>query len=409
MAQLLEYLKMAVDNIRGNKGRSFLTMLGIIIGISSVIMIIGIGNGAQAQINDELSSMGGNQISVSIDSTKEISGADRFTKEDLEVIGQKVNHVEGVSPAMSFFGSVRANNKTYDTYITAGSPDIPKFLGSEKIKTGRFFNQQEFETGKNVCVISDKDAKKIFGTDDVIGMTLDLSIDNRAQSLKIIGITHINSSGMLSFAYESDSITVYAPYYFMESGYGFQIDNFDSFYIASEGVKYSKAIANDVITMLELRHNRRGDNIYIVEDMSSTLDQINSVLSTITIFIIFVAAISLLVGGIGVMNIMLVSVTERTREIGIRKALGARTGSIMMQFLSESAIITLIGGIIGIIIGVGGAFAICAIPILGFAPKISAGTILVATIFSSAVGIFFGIYPARKAAKMSPIDALRFN
>ena len=157
--------------------------------------------------------------------------------------------------------------------------------------------------------------------------------------------------------------------------------------------------------LMENRHDVRGKDVIQVENFNDYLSQMDQILSYVTIFVVFVAAISLLVGGIGVMNIMLVSVTERTREIGIRKALGARTGSVLLQFLSESAIITLLGGIIGIIMGVLGASAICSL--IGFTARVSLGTVLGASLFSSAVGIFFGIYPARKAARLSPIEALR--
>ena len=149
----------------------------------------------------------------------------------------------------------------------------------------------------------------------------------------------------------------------------------------------------------------RGEDLITINDPNNEIAQYNTILGGITAFIVLVAAISLLVGGIGVMNIMLVSVTERTREIGIRKSLGARTGSILLQFLSESAIITLLGGLIGIVLGVLGAFGICGV--LGVAPQIKLTTVLGASVFSSAVGIFFGIYPARKAARLSPIEALR--
>lgn len=171
----------------------------------------------------------------------------------------------------------------------------------------------------------------------------------------------------------------------------------------------SVAVSSDIVSLLERRYQVQGEDKFYVEDAESQISVITQVLDMLTAFISFVAAIALLVGGIGVMNIMLVSVTERTREIGIRKALGARTRSIMMQFLSESAIITAIGGIIGIILGILGAKALCSLPQLGFPPRISVATILLTTFFSSCVGIFFGIYPARKAAKLSPIEALRRN
>ena len=154
-----------------------------------------------------------------------------------------------------------------------------------------------------------------------------------------------------------------------------------------------------------MEHNIRGKNLLMVENFNDYMAEMNTILNYITVFVVFVAAISLLVGGIGVMNIMLVSVTERTREIGIRKALGARTGSVLLQFLAESALITLLGGLIGIVLGISGAAMVCGL--IGFSVSIKVSTVLGASLFSSAVGIFFGIYPARKAAKLSPIEALR--
>lgn len=200
------------------------------------------------------------------------------------------------------------------------------------------------------------------------------------------------------------TVTMEAPLSVVSSAYGFWIENNDLL-IISESAEYANQVAQDTVRLMENRHNVRGMNTIQVENFNDYMSQMDEILSYITIFVVFVAAISLLVGGIGVMNIMLVSVTERTREIGIRKSLGARTNSILLQFLSESAIITLLGGIIGIIIGVGGAFGVCSI--VGFTAKVSASTVLGASLFSSAVGIFFGIYPAKKAAKLSPIEALR--
>ena len=164
-------------------------------------------------------------------------------------------------------------------------------------------------------------------------------------------------------------------------------------------------VAQDVMEYWENKFDCKGKNLIRVESFGDYMDQMNQVLDYITLFVGLVAAISLLVGGIGVMNIMLVSVTERTREIGIRKALGARTSSIMLQFLSESAIITLLGGLIGIVLGVGGAYLICHL--IGFTAKVNVASVVIATVFSAAVGIFFGLYPARKAARLSPIEALR--
>ena len=192
----------------------------------------------------------------------------------------------------------------------------------------------------------------------------------------------------------------YFVYYTSETSY---------LYITTDGSADTGDVANKAIALLNQRHYSQGKTYFDMEDFNDQMQQINSMLNMITGFIALVAGISLLVGGIGVMNIMLVSVTERTREIGIRKSLGARTSSVMVQFLAESAIIACIGGVIGIIIGVLLAYAVCSIPTLGFAPGIKVSTILIATLFSSGIGILFGVYPARKAARLSPIEALRRN
>ena len=173
----------------------------------------------------------------------------------------------------------------------------------------------------------------------------------------------------------------------------------------AESSEYMTEVASKTLALLESRHNVRGENQIMMQSFSDFTAQFDTILSFITIFISFVAAISLLVGGIGVMNIMLVSVTERTREIGIRKALGARTASVLLQFLAEAGIITLLGGLVGICLGILGAMAVCTA--MGFTAQVSGGVVLSASLFSCGIGIFFGIYPARKAARLSPIEALR--
>ena len=255
-------------------------------------------------------------------------------------------------------------------------------------------------------MISEASAKMLFGTTDVVGMSLETTVWNYTQELKIIGVRADNQSTLINMlGGDGGYVSAEIPMSTLASCFGFFTEEFDQFYILAEKPEYSAQVAEDSMRLMELKHKVRGENKIMMESFSDYTATYDSILNVITLFISFVAAISLMVGGIGVMNIMLVSVTERTREIGIRKALGARTGSILLQFLAESGIITLLGGLIGIVVGSG--LAILACSLLGFTAHVSVVTVLIAVIFSSAVGIFFGIYPAKKAARLSPIEALR--
>lgn len=404
MGQIWEYIKIALMNIRSNKGRSVLTMLGIIIGISSVIMIISVGNGVKGSINGELNAMAGGQIYVYAYGDNEEGISLEFTDEDIDAIEEKVSHVKAVTPQWNWQGTATGRKGVFSASVAFGRPGL-EYANNDPIVKGRYFTENDYYSANKVCVITESSARAMFGTTNVVGMSFELSLYGMSQEFTIVGIRQDNAS-MMFVTTNADYVTVSmeAPMSVISSAYGFYVSN-NALLIISEGGEYASQVAADAVRLLENRHNVRGKGVIQVQNFNDMLGQINEVLGYITIFVVLVAAISLLVGGIGVMNIMLVSVTERTREIGIRKSLGARTGSILMQFLSESAIITLLGGIIGILIGVAGASGVCAL--VGFTAQISAGTVLGASLFSSAVGIFFGIYPARKAARLSPIDALR--
>ncbi len=407
MTQFIEYLKMAIANIRSNKGRSLLTMLGIIIGISSVIMIISIGNSVKSGINDELNSFAGGQLYISFDTKKQKESLLEFTQDDFDAIQEKVPHVKGVTPQYYMYGTISgAKGKDFDATVTAGTEGY-QYINSDPIVKGTYFTRQNVENGDRGCIITESNAKKLFGTtDNVIGMPVEVTLYGSTVELYVMGIRKDNTSAMMNMITgDADRIKIEMPYSVLNSSFGFYIEGFDGAYIIGEGAEYSSDISKAALNLLEARYNVRGEGLFVLQDFNDNLSSINSVLNIITMFVILVASISLLVGGIGVMNIMLVSVTERTREIGIRKALGARTESILTQFLSESAIITLIGGIIGIIIGIAGAAVVCTA--IGYAVKITVSTVLIASLFSSCVGLFFGIYPAKKAAKLNPIEALR--
>lgn len=401
MAQVLEYIKIALMNIRSNKGRSFLTMLGIIIGISSVIMIISIGNGVKGGINSELNAIVGGQIYVYSDGQNDEGISVEFTDEDIDALQTKVANVKAVTPRWTLSGTATGRKGIYTASMSLGMPGL-EYVSSDPIIAGRYFNENDYYSANRVCVVTEASARTMFGTTNVVDMTFDFTIYGSTQEFTIIGIRKDNASVLVTVS-GTETVSIEAPLSTMKEA-GFEIVN-DALLIISDGAENASQVAADAVRLMENRHDVRGKNVIQVENFNDYMSQMNDILSYVTIFVVFVAAISLLVGGIGVMNIMLVSVTERTREIGIRKSLGARTGSILLQFLSESAIITLLGGIIGIVIGVLGATGVCML--IGFTARISVGTVIGASLFSSAVGIFFGIYPARKAAKLSPIEALR--
>ncbi len=403
MTQILEYIKIALMNIKSNKGRSVLTMLGIIIGISSVIMVISIGNGVRGQVNSELEGLAGGQLAFYVDSTRKDTTV-MFDQSDFDAIMEQVEHVKGVTPEYGTWGTAEGPKGDFDINMTGGTTGLQYALNDPIIK-GKYFSQNDYDSGSNTCIITEGSAVALFGTTDVVGMSFDATFWGITQELRIVGIRKDNASSLVSMGMGTTYIQAEVPLTFMSNKLGFYIDEVDMFYVIAESSEYSSEVAKKVMTLLENRHNVRGEEQIMMESFTDYTAQFDTILGFITIFISFVAAISLLVGGIGVMNIMLVSVTERTREIGIRKALGARTGSILLQFLAEAGIITLLGGVIGIILGVTGAYGVCALA--GIQAKVSAGTVIMASVFSCGVGIFFGIYPARKAAHLSPIEALR--
>lgn len=400
---IMESFSSALQSVMSNKMRSFLTMLGIIIGISSVITIVSIGEGGKKAITGEFESIGTNVINVNVKArNNNIEYRDYFTMQDAELIKEKIQEVTSVTLANGDFGSVKTESKTKDASINGINESYSELVKTDMAE-GRFINERDVQTFRNVIVIDDISAQKFFGNQSALGQRVKLTVGNNNLNVTIIGVTKSANSGMASMFGDNMPAQIYLPITISDKIMTRTEISFMS--VMVDDMEKATEIAAKIVRLLEKSHRNEGK--YAAEEGFKELDMINSVLQTFTLVIGAIAGISLIVGGIGVMNIMLVSVTERTREIGIRKALGAKNKDIMMQFLTESLILCLIGGTIGMTLGI--TLGWIAGSIINVSPGISLQTILISFGFSSAVGIFFGLYPANKAAKLDPIEALRYE
>ncbi len=401
MGKIGEYLKSAIKQILGNGYRTAMTMLGIVIGIAAVIAVVALGNGMSAYVTSSLNDLAGNYGVMSMNTSKT---SERFTRDDMLLIEDSIPDIKGVSPNLSAYGKVTARKGTFECSLNGGSEALQYALSNEIVK-GSYFNRQQVESGARVCIMLLDDAKKLFGTEDAVGREIDITVGGKTATYTIIGLRdHMND--MYAFIMEGQDYycEIELPYTALCADFDFDSENFYQLVVFDDQSTLSKTVdtAKEIMTN---KHGLRGTTALSAYSMADFAQELDQILGYASSFLLLVSVISLIVGGIGVMNIMLVSVTERTREIGIRKSIGASTGAILTQFLAESAILTLLGGIVGIILGIGLAYVICTA--IGFDVIITPTSVLGAALFSVLIGLFFGIYPARKAALMKPIDALR--
>jgi putative ABC transport system permease protein len=423
--QLIENIALAVNGLRSNKMRALLTMLGIIIGIGSVLAIVTVGDSMTASVTSVMNDMGANSIQLGLvnrpDENGEYRGnvsgsGSRISDEDLitdEMVLRYREAFAGQIQAIAltdYTGSGQAKNGRNRAVCDVQGLNADAF-GTVNLDliAGHFLNDREVEGAKNVAVISDKFIEKLFpglSPQDALGREIKVQMGDEIETFAVTGVYKYEISGMMQAMTGDVSTNVYIPLPVSLKITG-----------NPEGYSYMQIKAADGVNLEQFRERSkaffarfyRSNLNYDIEaySMDSMIGQLTGMLGTMSIAIGIIAGISLLVGGIGVMNIMLVSVTERTREIGTRKALGAKNSAIRIQFIVESMIICLIGGAIGVALGTG--LGRLGSTLLGFPGWPSISIVIIAVCFSMAIGVFFGYYPANKAAKLDPIEALRYE
>ena len=413
---ITESLKIAVKCIKSNWMRSLLTMLGIIIGISSVIMIIGAGTGVRDYIVGLIEDMGSNAVLVSVDTTSATDN-DYITLDDVENIKNKVNGVERCSPMLMGFGRATIEKTaTEATAMLIGVNSDVQFALTDSCEYGRFFTDEEYNANAPIAVVGTNSAQQAFGYEDVTNEYVTVSSSGKSMKIKICGVANLDAlastlggSSSMSNMFTSAGgdktiIALFLPCTTLTQITGAKANLGSVFVIAKDGYDYD-AVGNAAVNYLKSAHGNYSNSMYTAQNMATYVDIVNIIMSVLTAFIACVGAISLIVGGIGVMNIMLVSVTERTSEIGLKKAIGARKNRILWQFLTEAAVLTSIGGVLGVIAGVILSQVISKMSQTPVA--ISVPVSVLAVVFSMAIGIIFGLLPSIKAANLNPIDALR--
>jgi len=402
----LVIFKVAFRALRRNKMRTVLTMLGIIIGVGAVIAMVALGRGAKAQVEARIAALGQNTLMVFSGSVNRggvfsgFGGAGTLSVEDSQAIEKEVPGVSAVSPEARFSGQLMAGNNNWNTegrgegidYLTIRQWDIAE---------GAMFTDADVRSAAKVCILGKTTADKLFPNEEAVGQIIRI----RNVPMKVLGI--LKSKGVSMMGSDQDD-TVIAPYTTaMKRLAGVTMLRTINVQVATAS-QMTEVIAG-ISELLRQRHRIQPgrDDDFMIRNPQEFLEAQNAATETMTALLAGIAGVSLLVGGIGIMNIMLVSVTERTREIGIRMAVGARGRDILLQFLVEAVTLSSLGGLLGIGLGVWGAQLLTTFK--HWATLVSPDSILIAFVFSAAVGIFFGFYPARKASQLDPIDALRYE
>lgn len=387
---MIENIKMAWTNIVHNKIRSFLTILGIVIGVASIIALITIVKGATGEVTEQMSSLGADKITVQVQGTSLKKGLLDSDINELE----EIEHVSGVSPTLTGKTSIVYSKHVMKDITVQGKNQMHFRKNNDLVEEGRAINKLDIESKNKVVLIGSEISEELFEGKNSIGNNIEIS----GVKFKVIGILEESDS----YSNDSTNETIIMPYTtarsFLQAG---SVSNTD---IYMDDAKY----ASDVTSNLEKAMNRAfnyKDEGYSIVNMGDMITSINEMTTMMSLMLGGIASISLVVGGIGIMNMMLVSVTERTAEIGLRKALGAEPRRIQQQFLFESVFLSLIGGMIGLLSGILIAFIVCSI--MGTSFALTTTTIFIGVGFSVAIGTIFGIAPAKKASKLHPIDALR--